>query len=94
MNKWRKVNLPGGNSPDWVALENVNDRRQIRFLETVVGKKKRYEAELKSGYSEYSIAMGDRYPDHKLSGEEKAYRKGWLSAFREQERMKGGAKKR
>lgn len=88
MSKWQKVNLPGGNSPDWIALENVNDRKQLRFLETAAGKKKRYEAELRSGYSEYSIALGDKYREHALTVEEKAYRKGWLSAFREQERMK------
>ena len=88
MSRWRKINLPGGNSPDWIAVENVSDRKQMRFLETAIGKKKRYEAELRGGYSEYSVALGDKFREHALTVEEKAYRKGWLAAFREQERIK------
>ena len=94
MSKWRKIFQSDEKSPDWIVLENVNNRKQIRFLETASGKKKRYESELKSGDSEYSLALGDKYPKHKLTAEEKMYRRGWLSAFRELERINGRGKKR
>lgn len=98
--KWRKVLESEEKPVEWVLLrrQGADGAKESRFLETVAGKKKRYEQEIKSGAHGFNLATATRETlmrdGEPLTSEELAYRKGWLAACREHERMWQRQKKR
>ena len=91
MSKWMFI----GTSKDGTRNEFLDADGKFHCLRTAKGKRETYQIELRTGKRFCSPLYDDhRYHGNPLTPEEKAYRRGWLSAFRELERINGRGKKR
>lgn len=85
MSKWKFI----GTSDDGMRNVFLDAEGEFHSLRTAKGKNETYQIELKSGKRFCTPLYDDWMCDGKpLTAEEKAYRKGWLSAYREQSRIK------
>lgn len=91
MSKWKFI----GTSKDGTRNDYLDAEGNLHSLRTAKGKSETYQIELRTG-KRFCSPLYDDYGEHgkPLTVEEKAFRRGWLSAFREQERIKARMKKR